>query len=104
MPIRNASAVTRLVLETIPVIIANLEPSQAGECRLRKLPRTGQSACARKGGRPSINFTFRPLDAGDCQKCHYGEFSRPFDWNEFWPLIKHGNEPKRATTTTALHQ
>ena len=49
-----------------------------------------------KQGDTSINFTFRPLDAGDCQKCHYGEFSRPFDWNQFWPLIKHGNEPQPA--------
>ncbi|MCL5098759.1 MAG: hypothetical protein M1608_14755 [Candidatus Omnitrophica bacterium] len=40
-------------------------------------------------GDPSIIFTFRPLDAGDCIKCHYGEFSRPFDWNQFWPQIKH---------------
>lgn len=43
-----------------------------------------------KEGDHSIHFTFRPLDAGDCVKCHYGEFSRPFDWNEFWPLIRHG--------------
>ncbi|MEJ0089000.1 MAG: multiheme c-type cytochrome [Limisphaerales bacterium] len=46
-----------------------------------------------KAGDASINFTFRPLDAGDCQKCHYGEFSRPFVWNQFWPLIQHGKEP-----------
>jgi hypothetical protein len=43
-------------------------------------------------GDKTINFTFRPLDAGDCKKCHYGEFSRPFYWHEFWPLIKHGKE------------
>jgi hypothetical protein len=47
-------------------------------------------------GDPSISFTFRPLDAGDCQHCHYGEFSRPFDWNEFWPGIKHGKEPQKV--------
>jgi hypothetical protein len=29
-------------------------------------------------------------------KCHYGEFSRPFDWNEQWPLIKHGKEQRAA--------
>jgi hypothetical protein len=46
-----------------------------------------------KEGDKSIQFTFRPLAAGDCQKCHFGEFSRPFDWNQFWPPIKHGNEP-----------
>jgi hypothetical protein len=44
-----------------------------------------------------ITFKFRPLGSGDCQKCHYGEFSRPFDWDEFWPLIQHGKE-LRATT------
>ncbi|MGA2864090.1 MAG: multiheme c-type cytochrome [Verrucomicrobiota bacterium] len=44
-------------------------------------------------GDKSINFTYRPLDAGDCKKCHYGEFSRPFYWYEFWPVIKHGKEP-----------
>ena len=44
-------------------------------------------------GDKTINFTFRPLEAGDCKKCHYGEFSRPFYWHEFWPLIKHGKEP-----------
>jgi hypothetical protein len=46
-----------------------------------------------RGGDNSLNFTFRPLGAGDCVHCHYGEFSRPFDWNQFWPLIKHGKEP-----------
>ena len=43
-------------------------------------------------GDKSVNFTFHPLDAGDCQKCHQGEFSRPFEWDQFWPIIKHGNE------------
>jgi hypothetical protein len=47
-------------------------------------------------GDGSINFTFRPLAAGDCKQCHYGEFSRPFDWDEFWPAIKHGREPRPA--------
>jgi hypothetical protein len=42
-----------------------------------------------KGDR-TVNFTFHPLDAGDCQKCHYGEYSRPFDWDQFWPIVKHG--------------
>jgi hypothetical protein len=49
-----------------------------------------------KEGEAAINFTFRPLDAGDCRKCHHGEFSRPFDWNQFWPGIKHGKEPPTA--------
>jgi hypothetical protein len=44
-------------------------------------------------GDATVNFTFRPLGAGDCAKCHYGEFSRPFDWDQFWPIIKHGKEP-----------
>ena len=35
---------------------------------------------------------FRPLGAGDCQKCHHGEFSRPFDFDKFWPLVRHGKE------------
>jgi hypothetical protein len=46
----------------------------------------------REGDR-TVNFTFRALGAGDCAKCHYGEFSRPFDWDQFWPAIKHGKEP-----------
>lgn len=53
-------------------------------------------------GDRSVNFTFRPLDAGDCLKCHHGEFSRPFDWNEFWPLIKHGREPQMARPPARL--
>jgi len=52
-----------------------------------------------KEGDTSVNFTFRPLDAGDCQPCHHGEFSRPFDWNQFWPLVKHGKEPHPASHT-----
>ncbi|MDF1812098.1 MAG: multiheme c-type cytochrome [Verrucomicrobiales bacterium] len=45
-------------------------------------------------GDPSkVTFQFRPLGASDCTKCHHGEFSRPFKWEEFWPLIRHGKEP-----------
>ena len=40
-------------------------------------------------GKPS-NFHFRPLGPGDCKSCHYGEFSRPFEWDKFWPGIEHG--------------
>jgi hypothetical protein len=47
-------------------------------------------------GDNTVHFTFRPLDAGDCVKCHYGEFSRPFDWKELWPPIKHGKEPQHT--------
>lgn len=42
-------------------------------------------------GKPT-SFKFRPLGAGDCMSCHYGEFSRPFDWDTFWPGIDHGKE------------
>ncbi len=42
-------------------------------------------------GKPS-SFRFRPLGPGDCKSCHYGEFSRPFIWKEFWPGIAHGKE------------
>ncbi|MFT4901225.1 MAG: hypothetical protein ACI81V_000494 [Lentimonas sp.] len=35
---------------------------------------------------------FRPLAAGDCRTCHYGEFSRPFDWDTFWPRVAHGQQ------------
>ncbi len=38
------------------------------------------------------SFRFRPLGPGDCKTCHYGEFSRPFEWDLFWPGIRHDNE------------
>lgn len=41
-------------------------------------------------GDTSVSFKFRPLGEGDCRKCHYGEFSRPFDWATFWPKVAHG--------------
>lgn len=37
-------------------------------------------------------FHFRPLAAADCTTCHHGEFSRPFEWEEFWRLIAHGKK------------
>jgi hypothetical protein len=49
-------------------------------------------------GDASVSFKYRPLGAGDCQKCHYGEFSRPFDWDKFWPPIQHGKEPKQTAS------
>jgi hypothetical protein len=52
-------------------------------------------------GDASISFTYRPLGPGDCQKCHHGEFSRPFKWEEFWALIKHGKEPRAAAEAGA---
>ncbi|AHF93033.1 cytochrome C [Opitutaceae bacterium TAV5] len=47
----------------------------------------------RQFGGPAT-FRFRPLATGDCMKCHHGEFSRPFDWDTFWPLVRHGKEPQ----------
>ena len=44
----------------------------------------------------AVTFKFRPLGAGDCKQCHHGEFSRPFDWDAFWPDIKHGKEPVKT--------
>jgi cytochrome c554/c'-like protein len=65
-----------------------------------KLANVGCESCHGPGslhmrqreGDSTVNFTFRPLGAGDCAKCHYGEFSRPFNWDQFWPAIKHGKE------------
>lgn len=53
-------------------------------------------------GEIAINFTYRELGPGDCQKCHYGEFSRPFDWDKFWPAIQHGKEQWQTTATAAF--
>jgi hypothetical protein len=39
-----------------------------------------------------VTAHLRPVGAGDCQKCHHGEFSRPFNFDEFWPTIAHGKE------------
>jgi len=44
-------------------------------------------------GKPST-FKFRPLGPGDCISCHHGEFSRPFEWDSFWPTIAHAKEPE----------
>lgn len=42
-------------------------------------------------------FQFRPLGPGDCKSCHHGEFSRPFEWDKFWPLIAHGKNKAPST-------
>ncbi len=47
----------------------------------------------RASGGP-VTAHLRPLGPGDCLKCHHGEFSRPFNWDQFWPPIQHGKEPK----------
>ena len=39
----------------------------------------------------------KPVGEGTCRTCHYGEFSRPFDWEKFWPLVEHGHEEKTKT-------
>jgi hypothetical protein len=48
----------------------------------------GAHIAARQGGLDTGRM--RALGAGDCQKCHHGEFSRPFVWEQFWPAVKHG--------------
>lgn len=77
------------------------------EMGAEKLVNVGCESCHGPGslhvrqeaGDATISFSFRPLDAGDCQKCHSGEFSRPFHWEQFWPLIKHGKDPPSASQT-----
>ncbi|EEF63269.1 multiheme c-type cytochrome [Pedosphaera parvula] len=74
------------------------------EFAAKKMANVGCESCHGPGGlhvaqrqqKLAITFKFRPLAAGDCQKCHYGEFSRPFDWNHFWPQVEHGKEPLRT--------
>ena len=39
-----------------------------------------------------VTARFHPVGAGDCRKCHHGEFSRPFDYDKFWPAVAHGKE------------
>ncbi len=46
----------------------------------------------RRAGR-EVTAHLRSIGAGDCQKCHHGEFSRPFAWDQFWPHIMHRKEP-----------
>jgi hypothetical protein len=50
----------------------------------------------RREGDLTVDFAFRPLGAGDCRRCHFGEFSRPFNWDEFWPPVHHGKETHPA--------
>lgn len=39
-------------------------------------------------------YRMRPLAESDCKRCHQGEFSRPFHWHQWWPIIAHGVEQK----------
>lgn len=48
-------------------------------------------AAATPPGQP-LPVSMRPVGAGQCVQCHHGEFSRPFHWDAFWPLIEHGKE------------
>jgi nitrate/TMAO reductase-like tetraheme cytochrome c subunit len=51
-----------------------------------------QHVAQRKAGGEALNH-LRPASESDCRKCHRGEFSRAFEWNQFWPQIAHGKEP-----------
>lgn len=42
-------------------------------------------------GQPVL-VKMRAVGAGQCIQCHHGEFSRPFQYEEFWPAIAHGKE------------
>ena len=42
-------------------------------------------------GTPAL-LKMRAVGAGQCVQCHHGEFSRPFQFEEFWPLVSHGKE------------
>lgn len=61
----------------------------------------GQHVAERRAG-GEITARFRPIGAGDCQKCHHGEFSRPFAWDQFWPLIQHGKESATGTNANRI--
>ena len=39
-----------------------------------------------------VTARFHAVGAGDCRKCHHGEFSRPFEYDKFWPAVAHGKE------------
>ena len=53
----------------------------------------GSQHVAQRQAGGEVTAHFRPLGAGDCVQCHHGEFSRPFDYEKFWPLVGHGKEP-----------
>ncbi len=40
-----------------------------------------------------FNFPFCVWSGGDSRKYHHGEFSHPFDYAKFWPVVAHGREP-----------
>ena len=49
----------------------------------------GSQHVAERTAGGDATFHFRKVGSGDCQKCHHGEFSRPFDFEKFWPLVRH---------------
>lgn len=66
-----------------------------------QLANVGCESCHGPGGRhiderlkgnDAVTFHFRQLGAADCTKCHHGEFSRPFEWDDFWPPVAHGKK------------
>lgn len=61
----------------------------------------GSQHVAQRQSGGEVTAHFRQLGAGDCVKCHHGEFSRPFDYEQFWPAIRHGEEPASASRPRA---
>ncbi len=53
----------------------------------------GSTHVEQRARKEEVTFKFRPLAAADCATCHHGEFSRPFEWDEFWPAVAHGKKP-----------
>ena len=39
-----------------------------------------------------VLLKMRSVGQGQCIQCHHGEFSRPFKWEDFWPVVAHGKE------------
>jgi hypothetical protein len=52
----------------------------------------GSTHVSQRQGEGPVTFHFRPLGAGDCMKCHHGEFSPPFNWEKLWPVVRHGKD------------
>lgn len=48
---------------------------------------------ARASGKKSL-YRMRPIGETECLQCHQGEFSRPFNWEQWWPHIAHGREQR----------
>ncbi|WP_269524877.1 multiheme c-type cytochrome [Coraliomargarita parva] len=80
--------------------------------RHEKLVSVGCESCHGPGSRHveersknlPVTFHFRPLAEADCRSCHYGEFSRPFEWDLFWPDIAHGRQADRLSLTAVTDE